>query len=118
MMTGLLGVAASFIPQELLNGIGLPSTPLSALGVQIAGALYLGFAMMNWMSRTVVIGGIYARPLAMGNFSHFAIAALALMKAASANTQIQFVWPATILYAIFAVLFGVVLFTTPKKLNG
>jgi len=34
------------------------------------------------------------------------------------NSGSQYVWVATILYSIFAILFGIVLFTNPtKKLN-
>ena len=67
------------------------------------------------MAKTVLIGGIYARPLCMGNFIHFTIAALALIKAAMNNPHLKYVWVATIVYAIFAALFGIVLFTNPGK---
>jgi len=88
---------------------------LPTLIIQIVGALYLGFAMMNWMAKAVLIGGIYARPLCMGNFLHFTIAALALIKATVNNTSLKYVWVATIVYSIFAILFGIVLFTSPNK---
>jgi hypothetical protein len=87
------------------------------LFVQLAGALYLGFAMMNWMAKTVLIGGIYALPLAIGNFSHFLIGALALLKYAFAAPNSLFLWLFTIIYALFAVLFGIVFFTHPVKAN-
>ena len=80
VFTGLLGFAASFFPNEILNNIGLAPTETLALIVQISGALYVGFAVMNWMAKAVLIGGIYARPLAMGNFAHFMIAAISLIK--------------------------------------
>lgn len=81
-ITGLIGVAASFLPEEILNKVGQGTSEFFILIIQIAGALYLGFAIMNWMAKTVLIGGIYARPLCMGNFLHFAIAAIVLIKAA------------------------------------
>ena len=56
-------VLLQFIPHEILNYFGADSSGINPLFVQIAGALYLGFAMMNWMAKTVLIGGIYARPL-------------------------------------------------------
>ena len=115
IVMGLTGVAASFFPEEILNNIGLTANELSLLFVQITGALYLGFAVMNWMAKTVLIGGIYSRPLCMGNFMHFTIAALALIKAAMNNSNLKYVWVATIVYAIFAVLFGIILFTNPRK---
>lgn len=53
---GLAGLSATFLPAEILNYIGLNSTVLSTLLIQITGALYLGFALMNWMAKTVLIG--------------------------------------------------------------
>src|SRR5215203_813962 len=82
---GLLGLSASFLPIELLKILGATGNELPTLFLQITGALYLGFAMMNWMAKTVLIGGIYARPLGMGNCLHFTVAALALFKFAINN---------------------------------
>ncbi|MCW3091761.1 MAG: hypothetical protein JWP81_2830 [Ferruginibacter sp.] len=70
---------------------------------------------MNWRAKTVLIGGIYARPPGMGNCLHFTVAALALFKFAINNYHSMYVWAATIVYATFAILFGVVVFTSPKQ---
>src|SRR5215203_259427 len=107
VFTGLLGLAASFFPKEILNTFGLSQTETLTLFIQISGALYIGFAVMNWMAKTVLIGGIYARPLAMGNFAHFMIAAIALIKSALNNSVLQYLWFGAILYSILAVLFGI-----------
>ncbi|MGB8193282.1 MAG: hypothetical protein WCF67_15235 [Chitinophagaceae bacterium] len=115
IVTGLLGVTASFFPTEMLNRIGISPTVTLTLFAQITGALYFGFAIMNWMAKTVLIGGIYARPLAMGNFAHFMIAGIALVKAAMNNSLSQYLWILAVIYFIFAVLFGIVLFTNPAK---
>jgi hypothetical protein len=114
-VTGLLGITASFFPKEILNYTGVSPTGTLMLLIQIMGALYFGFAIMNWMAKTVLIGGIYARPLAMGNFAHFMIAAFAFIKAAMNNSVSQFLWIIAVIYLIFAVLFGIVLFTNPAK---
>ena len=115
VVTGSLGLTASFLPDEIVNYIGLSANEFSVLFVQIIGALYLGFAIMNWMAKTVLIGGIYARPLAMGNCVHFTVASFALLKSALASSNSMYVWGITIMYAAFAILFGAVLFTSPKK---
>ncbi|HEV8505385.1 MAG TPA: hypothetical protein VGQ53_08300 [Chitinophagaceae bacterium] len=114
IVTGLLGLTASFLPTEILKAIGIAAGELPTLFVQITGALYLGFAIMNWMAKTVLIGGIYARPLGMGNFLHFTVAALALLKFAINNYGSMYIWAATITYSAFAILFGLVVFTSPK----
>lgn len=118
VIMGLIGAVASFLPEEILNNVEQAASEFSILVIQIAGALYLGFAMMNWMAKTVLIGGIYARPLCMGNFIHFAITAVILIKVTVNTTSLKFVWIAAIVYSIFAILFGIVLFTNPKSNNS
>src|SRR5512142_3573850 len=66
------GIAAIFAPAELLSSIGLADIAPPVL-VQLLGALYFAFAITNWTAKDNAIGGIYSRPLALGNFSHFAI---------------------------------------------
>ena len=70
VFSGALGAVATFLPQEILVRAGIPPVGLSVILVQIAGALYLGFAMLNWMAQGNIIGGIYSRPVAMGNLAH------------------------------------------------
>ena len=113
LFTGLLGVSASFLPQEILAYLGVAPDDISVLVVQLAGALYLGCAMLNWMARGNLIGGVYSRPVAMGNFLHFTMGALVLVRAwmdGGAGVAIP-VGAGT--YAVFAASFGVVLFTHP-----
>lgn len=117
ILMGIIGLFTSFVPAEILKSVGLPSTVLPVLLLQITGALYLGFALMNWMAKAILIGGIYSKPLCIGNFLHFTVAGLALIKAAVNNPALKYVLIATIIYSIFAILFGIVLFTSPKKMN-
>ena len=112
---GLLGISASFLPAEILNYCGLNSSVLPTLLIQVTGALYLGFALMNWMAKTLLIGGIYSKPLCIGNFLHFTVAGLALIKAAVNHSEVKIVLIAAIAYSAFAILFGFVLFTNPTK---
>jgi hypothetical protein len=112
VVMGVAGLAATFFPAELLLAAGqLPSRPAILL-VQVIGALYLGFAVLNWMTRGYAIGGIYGRPLSMANLLHFLVAALAVIKLAR-------VWhpPAVVIaafvYTLFAVAFGAMLVRAP-----
>jgi hypothetical protein len=110
---GLLGLAGSFLPHELLAWAGAPVSGAGALLVQLAGALSLSFAMVNWMGRTNLIGGVYSRPVAAGNTLHFTMGALALLKGVSAgNASLPFVLLLA-LYAIFACAFAFMLLTHP-----
>jgi hypothetical protein len=118
MLMAMLGLAASFVPQELLAHYGFGPDRHAALLIQVFGAAYLGFAMLNWMARHNLIGGIYSRPVAMGNMIHFAIAALALVKGAmSGSARTSEMIGAALVYTIFAVWFGLVVFGDPLRSN-
>ena len=64
---GITGVAALFAPDEILHAAGIPSSPFLPPLVQLCAALLLGFAMTNWMIKGSRVGGIYNRPIALGN---------------------------------------------------
>ena len=104
------GIAALFAPAELLGALGAPaSEPLPVL-VQVLGALYFAFGIVNWMAKDNVIGGIYSRPLALGNWGHFFAGGISLAKHAAAH---GFRAPLTIVlvvYATFALCFGYLAF--------
>lgn len=108
------GVATSFLPQELLSAVGAEPGAAAVLVTQMAGALYVGFAAVNWTARGVLIGGIYARPLAVGNFFHFAIGAVTLIKLALATPAPALIG-LTAPYVLFALWFGRVLFRPPSR---
>lgn len=108
------GLAASFLPQEILAFSGLTISAWTVLAVQVAGGLYLGFAMLNWMARANLIGGIYSRPVAIGNFLHFAMVTLAAWKAVAAGQSTIGITLAAIIYSVFAIAFGWVAFTQPR----
>lgn len=80
MLMGVMGVSLSFMPDEILAATKTPVSVLLVLLLKITGALYVGLAIINWMSRGVIMGGIYARPLAMGNLLHFFAGAMALIR--------------------------------------
>ena len=109
-----LGIATSFLPEKVLGLHGtVPDTPTLLL-VQMTGALYLGFAILNWTARGVLIGGIYARPVALGNFLHFAMVSVMLIKAAIVHGVVQLAISATV-FSVFAIWFGLVLFRPPSS---
>ena len=67
LFLGTIGLGLSFLPTEALNILHLKTSQTSALIMQLLGALYLGFGMMNWMAKGSIIGGIYNKPLVIGN---------------------------------------------------
>ncbi len=109
----LAGLVLQFFPHEFLSYFGASADGPVSIFMQLLGALYLGFAMTNWMAKAVLIGGIYARPLAIGNLAHFTVGALAIIKYAFSAGSEPVIWIAALIYTIFAVLFGIVFVTHP-----
>jgi hypothetical protein len=109
-LNAALGVAASFLPQEILNYAGAAADPFTVSVIQIAGALYIGFALLNWSARGALLGGIYGRPIVLANFAHFAVAAIMLVKLVLSGEHGAAVLAGTVVYAIVAVWFSAVLF--------
>lgn len=103
-----LGLIATFAPEKIVGTT--PVTPMSTLLAQVAGALYLGFAILNWMAKDNAIGGIYSRPVAMGNLLHFFAVAMALLRLVSAGNRQGTILVVTLIYAVFAVWFGLIVF--------
>ena len=117
---GIAGLGLTFLPKEIaeyLNG-GINQT--SILFLQILGALYLGFSMLNWMTKNNLIGGIYSKPLVVGNFAHFLISSFALLKIIGqySGGEFSIFLAITIIYCIFALWFGYVFMTNPSKIVG
>ena len=110
---GIAGILLLFLPQELSAYWGLEGTPPVLL--QLLGALYFSFAMVNWTAKANLLGGIYGRPISIGNFTHFLIGGLALDKLAFRDSLQPALVGTAIIYSIFAVLFGYVFFTHPGR---
>ena len=104
-----LGLATSFAAEEILSVHGATPDTSTILLIRMMGALYVGFALLNWTARGVLIGGIYSRPVAFGNFAHFTMVGIMLTKAAIVHGATQLAASAFV-FSIFAVWFGLVLF--------
>jgi hypothetical protein len=110
----VLGLTTSFLPQEVLGLHGTQPDGPTILLIEMMGALYLGFAILNWTARGVLMGGIYARPLALGNFLHFAMVGVMLTRDAIDHKAVPLAISALV-FSIFAVGFAAVLFRPLPK---
>jgi hypothetical protein len=105
LVLGLAGIFALFAPDILLTALGVPGAKPVDVLIQLMGALYFSIAMMNWTAKDSTIGGIYARPISLGNFAHFFSGTLLLAKYGLSN---GFNLPILLMlagYTIFASLF-------------
>lgn len=117
IVMGLVGLALSFAPDDILRALSVRPDVVSKVALQLMGALYLGFAMLNWMAKGALIGGIFAKPISMGNGMHFFIGAMTLLKAASHTTGMPLLWVAFAFYGLYAFCFLYVAFSAPIKVN-
>ena len=114
IILALIGISLIFLPGEILDYFELNVSGALLLLMQIIGSFYFAFAMLNWMSKGSIIGGIYNRPTATANWTHFVIAGLALIKGILSDPDHSYVmWSLAIIYSMFAILFGIVLFKRP-----
>ncbi|MEO7800562.1 MAG: hypothetical protein ABIR81_01105 [Ginsengibacter sp.] len=115
VVLGITGIILTFMPEEVSVFLNFTQSP--SILLQILGALYFAFAMLNWTAKGNLIGGIYSRPVAIGNFAHFFIGGVALIKLVLHNPDFPYLWICAVLYLVFALLFGWVLFIHPKSSN-
>ena len=107
----LAGAALLFAPAEALAALGMSSAePLLA---QLLGAAYLGAAAANWTARGAMIGGIYARPLSVGNYVHFVVGTIVLAMGLRRGEPGAVYFVALVLYAVFGACFTLLLFGGP-----
>jgi hypothetical protein len=109
------GFGFTFFPNEIAGLLINDDNYIFILILQILGALYLGFSILNWMSKASLIGGIYNKPILIGNLLHFFTASMALIKLAfKVETNLQLIFSYTIIYSLFTLFFGYVFFTNPS----
>lgn len=114
LFCGIIGILLLFLPNEIAEYLNVEPTIITILFLKILSALYLGFGILNWMAKGTLIGGIYNRPIAIGNLMHFGVGAIALVKVISnIQTHSEIIIFLTVFYVIFALLFAYVFKTNP-----
>ena len=111
-----IGILLSFLPNEVIEYLNVESNTITILFLNLLSALYLGFGLLNWMAKGTLIGGIYNKPITIGNLMHFGVGAIALVKVTfSIQTHSEITISLTVVYVIFVLLFAYVFLTNPTK---
>ncbi len=119
LMLGAVSIIFSFLPEGVIGYLQFERTQNLVLVFQIIGALYFALAMLNFMSRDSVIGGIYNKPTSITNFAHFSIGSITLIKALFVNINLSYIyWLVAFVYTVFAFAFGSIAFFHPAKNSG
>jgi hypothetical protein len=114
LFLGIMGIFLSFLPKEIINYLNINSNVITILLFQLIGALYLGFGILNWMLKGSRIGGIYNRPVLMGNLMHFLVGAMALIKIVSSiQAHSEIIIFLMIVYSTLSISFAILFKSNP-----
>lgn len=103
---GAAGAALLFAPEWVVpDGDAVPL-------VQTVGAALLGFAAANWAARGMHLGGIYGRPVVVGNQTFAFVAALVLIAGWPPQPSLGYT-VVVLLLTCGAALYSVLLFRPP-----
>ena len=107
------GLALLFAPDVVLGAL-TPGIPVQAswLG-QLLAAAWLGIASLNWMQRTAIIGGIYARPLVYTNFVLYLVSALSMLRVVTAPGATWGAWLLAVPMCVLAAAYAALMFRGP-----
>ncbi len=108
-----IGLALTFMPQELLAQVGERATGPVVLLAQLTGAMALAFAWLDWLARNQRIGGIYQRPLVLANLLHFMMGSLTLLRLSTAGDLGSYAFVLLVPYAVLALWWGITMTTSP-----
>lgn len=107
------GLAMLFAPDLVLSAL-LPGFPVSGLWLgQLLGAAWLGLAWMNWVNRSALLGGIYARAVVGANAVCYFVGASSVLKAITQGAQPAALWTVEGLMLVFALVYGWLLLRGP-----
>ena len=116
LFLAITGILLSFLPNEIADYLNIEPNIITILFLKIMSAFYLGFGILNWMGRGTLIGGIYNKPIAIGNLMHFGVGAIALVKVVSHIQEHSEIFISlAIMYVLFAILFAYIFRTNPIK---
>ena len=115
LFCGIIGTLLLFLPIEIAEYFSIEPTIITILFLKILSAIYLGFGILNWTAKGTLIGGIYNKPIVLGNLLHFAVGAIELIKVIfNIQAHKEIIIFLTVFYVIFALLFAYVIKTNPK----
>lgn len=105
----VMGLAAFFLPEELLAWLGDKDT--TSLPLQLYGASLLGFGFANWHIRNSPVGGIYGRAIVTGNIIHLLSAVGILLGLLLGGQSEPVIIAVFSIYAFLTILFIFLLFS-------
>ena len=112
-LLALGGLALLFAPDAILPRLVPGYPPTDLWFAQLLAAAWLALASLNWFNRSVLLGGIYARPVVVTNAVWYVVAATVLLKAATIRHLPGAFWIIAAPVALFATVYGWLFFRGP-----
>lgn len=112
-LLALGGLALLFAPDVILPRL-VPGFPVEGVWLgQLLGATWLAMAALNWMSQSMLLGGIYGRLVVSTNAILYFVAATVLLRQATTRQVPVALWVLVVPMVLFAVVYGWLLFRGP-----
>lgn len=115
IVMGVPAVALLFGADLLLPTLNPGFVPGHAWVGQLVASGWFAVAMLNWMSRNSVIGGIVGRPLVLTNLTVYVVTSTTLVKAAALTTFPTAMLVASAVSAGMAVAYGWLMMRGPLQ---
>ena len=77
VVLAVLGLVCLFVPDAVASALSMPEGAGEALPFAASGLV--GFAAMNWTGRGAIYGGIYGKPIVLGNWTTSVVLTLTLL---------------------------------------
>lgn len=81
VLLALTGAALLFAPVEILGRLAMNVPADAAWLAQLLAAAWLALAVMNWLTRFTMVGGIYGRAVVSANATVYFVSAMVLLSA-------------------------------------
>ena len=118
LFMAIIGIFFTFLPKETAMFLNIDANLITILIMSLTGALYWGFGILNWMAKETLIGGIYNRPITLGNLLHFGTGGIALVKIVSdVERNSEIIILLSVVYSVLAIFFAYVFKTNPSKIK-
>jgi hypothetical protein len=120
LLNGITGLALIFLPADLLVLVDDSTSRLAILITSLLGAALFGIGMLNYLGRNAIFGGIYGKPILMGNLVFHTVVAINMVKFAWGSGGVLALISAVMggCYMLFAVGFIRLNFFPPDLKTG
>lgn len=109
-----VGVASLFLPEIVARGFRMDGG-VGASQFQLLAGGALGFAGVNWVGRGAIYGGIYGRPIVVGNLAHGLIVGFVMLRWQLDGPGAGLGWALTGGFLLYAAAFFMLLRWSPWR---